>query len=103
MSTQPVPKEWTYPYFSEFEFMNLCPDMPYAEPGDALFDNVIVRDFEEALGPRPKIFKFEEDDVLQLLPVEIVADDGSVEHDLWIVTISDAEFVDEDELEDYED
>lgn len=95
------PKHWKYPYFSEFEFEVLCPDIPYLEPGDELYEGIFIDDFE-VFGLQPKIFRFEGPEILQLLPVIITKDDGTEESDVWTATIArlDGEAIVEDEIED---
>lgn len=94
------PDDWKYPYFSEFEFDILFPNTPYVEPGDELFDGIVVRDFE-VLGHQPKIFRLDGDSIIQLIPVSIIKEDGTIEHDVWSATISymtdEYEYEDEDE------
>lgn len=82
--TTPV---WKYPYFSEFEIKILYPDLPYLSPGDQVTDGVVVRDFDE-LGPQPRIFRIEDEEIVQLLPVRITDEDGTVTTDIWSANIS---------------
>jgi hypothetical protein len=77
---------WRYPCFSEFEIRVLFPDITYLHPGEEVSDGVVVRDFDE-LGLRPRIFRIENDDIIQLLPVEITKD-GITSNDIWSATIS---------------
>lgn len=85
---------WKYPYFSEFEIKILYPDIPYILPGEEISEGVVVREFDE-LGPQPKIFRIENEEVIQLLPVRITESDGTIKNEIWSATIS---FMTEEEI-----
>lgn len=92
--------EWKYPYFTEFEIRVLYPDIIYVEPGDEVAEGVVVRDFDE-LGPNPKIFRVEDGEIIQLIPVRITNEDG-VHTDVWSASISFTDSDDEDSLDEDE-